>query len=53
MCQPVIGAAGDIGKAIGSPLVGTYNAIQDGWNKWRDSLRVNPTAKGTSCSVEK
>ena len=41
MCQPVISAVGAAGKAVGSPVVGAYNAVQDGWNSWRNSLRVN------------
>ena len=46
MCQPVLSAVGEAGKAIGSPVVGTYNFVQDSWNKWRDSLRVNRQGTG-------
>ena len=45
MCQPVISAVGEAGKVLGSPVVGAYNAVQDGYNSWRSSLRVNQEQK--------
>ena len=47
MCQPVISAVGEAGKAIGSPVVGAYNFVQDNWNRYlspnRASMQINNT----------
>jgi hypothetical protein len=49
MCQPLLKAAGEAGKAIGSPVVNAYDFVQDNWNRYlspnRSSMQINPNNK--------